>query len=554
MLDLLRFTALGTAWLAAQAPAYLAFRRALERPEAAQEKRLRAILRANTASDYGRACGFDRIGTIREYQDALPIMAPPDLAPWTEAIAAGLPRVLTTEPVLAFETTGGSSGEARLIPYTRSLLREFQQALGAWMIDLHLHRPGLSSGGAYWSVSPPAAAREITAGGIRVGLEHDIEYFPRAARWALARLMLAPAELAEIGDVATSRYVTLRFLAATPHLTFVSVWNPTFLTLLIDALGEWAPAIVDDIERGRLSAPAALDPALARRLESRLRRDPRRPGALRARLRETGRLRPSDVWPRLRLISCWTSAAAARFVPEVIARFPGVEIQGKGLLATEGVVSIPLVGHPGAALAVTSHVYEFGDPDAPSSRPRLVHELEPGRTYTVIVTTGGGLYRYALGDLVRVVGHVGRTPLVEFVGRTGNVSDLCGEKLAEPHVRTALETAASMLGLGAPFLMLAPEWGPPPHYTVFAGAADLDPARLRRLTVMVDGELSRNPSYAWCRTLGQLGPVRGCRVGRNAAETYVARCAELGQRTGVVKPTYLHTVPGWTDVMGGELV
>jgi len=36
-----------------------------------------------------------------------------------------------------------------------------------------------------------------------------------------------------------------------------------------------------------------------------------------------------------------------------------------------------------------------------------VHELERGRLYSVILTTGGGLYRYALGDVVTVVGRVG---------------------------------------------------------------------------------------------------------------------------------------------------
>ena len=48
---------------------------------------------------------------------------------------------------------------------------------------------------------------------------------------------------------------------------------------------------------------------------------------------------------------------------------------------------------------------------------RLAHELERGRTYSVVVTTGGGLYRYRLGDLVNVVGFEAGCPLLRFVGR-----------------------------------------------------------------------------------------------------------------------------------------
>jgi hypothetical protein len=257
------------------------------------------------------------------------------------------------------------------------------------------------------------------------------------------------------------------------------------------------------------------------------------------------------VWPALDLVSCWTAGASARFLTDLRAGFPGVAIQGKGLLATEGVVSIPLIGGPGAALAVTAHFYEFVPVAGAGARPCLAHELEPGQTYAVLLTTGGGLYRYALGDLVRVVGHVAATPLVEFVGRAGNVSDLCGEKLAEPHVARVLEEATRHLGLGPGFLMLAPEWDRPPYYALFVDGGGLGPTALAGLAARVEAGLLGNPAYAYCRALGQLGPVRGMRVQpAAAAAAYAARCAALGQRLGAVKPTYLHREPGWAAHLG----
>ena len=46
------------------------------------------------------------------------------------------------------------------------------------------------------------------------------------------------------------------------------------------------------------------------------------------------------IWPRLALISCWTDAAAASFLPDLQSLFPGVEIQPKGLLATSSMIIV----------------------------------------------------------------------------------------------------------------------------------------------------------------------------------------------------------------------
>jgi hypothetical protein len=167
------------------------------------------------------------------------------------------------------------------------------------------------------------------------------------------------------------------------------------------------------------------------------------------------------------------------------------------------------------------------------------------------VTTGGGLYRYALGDIVRVVGHRGATPLVEFVGRAGVVSDLCGEKLGESHVARALDAADAQLALRCPFMLLAPEWASPPYYALFVEAPDVADPVLARLAGEVERGLLDSPSYAYCRRLGQLGPVRPFRVHQGAAAAYVHRRTLLGQRAGAVKSAVLDRALGWRAHMPG---
>ena len=67
------------------------------------------------------------------------------------------------------------------------------------------------------------------------------------------------------------------------------------------------------------------------------------------------------------------------------------------------------------------------------------HELKEGATYYIIPTTCYGLYRYHISDLVRVTGFLGKTPLVEFLGKGHRFANLTGEKLSEYHVTRAMD-------------------------------------------------------------------------------------------------------------------
>jgi hypothetical protein len=108
-----------------------------------------------------------------------------------------------------------------------------------------------------------------------------------------------------------------------------------------------------------------------------------------------------SIWPRLRLISCWADAHAALHAESLRQFLPRVPIQPKGLIATEAFVTLPFAGrHP---LAVLSHFFEFVDHRGDAL---LAHELKTGAEYRVVVTTGGGLYRYCMQDRVRVDGRV----------------------------------------------------------------------------------------------------------------------------------------------------
>jgi hypothetical protein len=285
-----------------------------------------------------------------------------------------------------------------------------------------------------------------------------------------------------IRDINEWRRETLRHLMACRDLTFISVWHPSFLTLLLEGVDE-----------------------------------------------------PARLWPKLRVISCWGEA------PELQETFPQATIQPKGLIATEGFVSLPLWGRDGAALAVRSHFFEFVDN---AGKTWLAHELSAGAEYSVVLTTGGGLRRYRLRDRVRVTGFEHECPLLRFLGKEEHVSDWFGEKICELHVAEALQ------GLPSRFALVAFERN---AYALFVESSEEDGC-LMTAAKDLDLALQDNTHYRYCRQLGQLQPIRVFRVAGNGRGAYLAECERRGQRLGEVKPSLLRRDTGWSAVFRGHFV
>jgi GH3 auxin-responsive promoter len=471
---------------------------------------------------------------IERYRARVPIRTYEDIEPFIARIARGERSVLTIDPVRRLVPSSGSTSGTKLLPFTGELQREFSRAVDAWIVDLYRAHPALTRGPSYWSISParsfaadrahPIAPLAAQAG-IPIGFEDDSRYLG-GTRALLARAIQAvPPSVRDLTDVARFRYVTLRHLLQAHDLRLISVWHPSFLTLLLDQLAvDW-----DRLLRDLVAGPSR-----------------RRAAAL-------ARLRPDEIgriWPALEIVSCWADGPAHLAAQELAARLrsssdPGraIAIQPKGLLATEAVVTIPFADrHP---LAIRSHFFEFLNQRGEAV---LAHQLQSGTDYAVVVTTAGGLYRYALGDRVTVNGWVDATASLTFVGRHDRVSDQCGEKLTDGFVASAVANALTHFTVPR-FAMLAPRRTPDGlRYTLFV---EMDGAPSPALAPALETELRRNPHYAWCVDLGQLQPAEVVRTAAHANERYIDACVRKGMTLGDVKPASLRAELDWHDVLAG---
>ena len=537
---------------------YRLFMKSLDSPKQIQEERLLQILEANAQTQYGQKYNFDKIGSIADYQEQVPLTTYEDYQPYIDQIAAGQDGILTTESVSMLELSSGTTSPSKYIPYTKSLKEEFQWGIAPWIYDLYTNK-NLLDGKSYWSITPVNHSEEKTEGGIPIGFEEDSEYFGFIQRLILNKIFLVPNQVSKIKDIITFRYITLLFLIKEKRLTFISVWNPTFLILLLKPLRDWHTDLIGDLKRGKITPPSKLDSNLKKVLEKRLGQNKNRARELEEIFLEDGSSIYSKIWPNLKVISCWTDAKAGRYLPQLQTLFPNVDIQGKGLLATEGFITLPLADQLGSVLASRSHFFEFIEySNGKMGQIRLASQLEVGKTYSVVITTGGGFYRYQLQDLVKVIGFTKDTPRLIFVGKEAKVSDYFGEKLNENFVEIVLSDIFEEYGINPVFYMMAPEVNSKGQYfyTLFLeyDASLIDKKMISRMEDELEERLCSNYHYAYCRRLDQLKPSRIFNIKAEGLETYLETCRQSGQKLGDIKPVTLHTKTGWKDKFQGQLI
>jgi hypothetical protein len=380
-------------WLASSLSEWRRFKHALQHPEETQLALLKSLLTLNRRCEFGTRHDFSSIDSYQRFAARVPLSDYEAIQPSIDRVRAGESNLLTSETITRLVPTSGTTTARKLIPFTGALQRDFNRAIAPWIVDLARQRRQIVNGRAYWSISPSFQTSSETSK-IPIGFDDDVSYLGGAKAWLVRKAVVTPDTRGK--GVSEFQKETIRALVACRDLRLISVWHPSFLTLLLDLL------------------PAGTS--------------------------------PSEVWPDLQVISCWGDAAAAAGADELADHFPGVLLQRKGLLATEAFITIPFQNaYP---LAIRSHFFEFIDS---IGRVRLAHELNLGEKYEVVVTTSGGLWRYKLRDVVGVTGFVGKTPSLRFLGRA-TTSDLCGEKLAEEFVAACVACVFGRLR----FALLAP--------------------------------------------------------------------------------------------------
>jgi hypothetical protein len=490
------------------------FKAACETPERVQTGLLLDLLRRQQGTAFGRDHGFASIRTVADYRKHVPIAPYERLAPYIERVKAGeTDALIADDTVRLFALTSGTTAARKFIPITDRYLADYKRAWSMWGVrayrdhrprDLAL-RPIVQMGG------DPAEFR--TDAGIPCG--NLSGYTALVQRRIARRQYVVPPEVGKIKDPLARYYVAVRFALGKPVAIFTAA-NPSTLLTLARTLDSQKERLIRDLHDGTLTSDIELSPEVRSALEPLLTPNPTAARRLSAIADRLGRLYPQDVWhPDTLLVSTWTGGSMGPYLRQVPTYFGDVPVRDLGLVASEGRFTIPFAnGTSSGVLDIASHYFEFvPETEIDSANPTVLgaHELQEGGTYFLIPTTRAGLYRYHISDLVRVTGFLGRTPLVEFLGKGHRFANLTGEKLSEHQVTQAMEAAQRETGFAVTAYTVAPVWDDAlPYYGLFIEEPDAaDDGATRRFVAAFDRELGRqNTEYEAKRTGGRLGPVR----------------------------------------------
>ncbi|MFQ5705424.1 MAG: GH3 auxin-responsive promoter family protein [Gemmatimonadales bacterium] len=344
--------------------------------------------------------------------------------------------------------------------------------------------------------------------------------FQRRSGWPL------PPVVREITDP-DLRYFVVARLAMQGPLHGVMCLNPSTLLRLCRTIECNITHLLDGLSTGKLSYPAATGPredVLATFLHA----HPERAAKIERALGAAGKVELSTIWPELDLAICWQSNLVEPYLKLVREYLSGVSFRDYITQSSECIMAIPTRdGASGGLLAYTCHFFEFipaSEIDNTTPDTLLAGELEVGGVYEIVCTTSGGLYRYRMGDCVRVTGFRGQVPQIEFLYRRGKTSSITGEKLTEYQVMEAVRHASSVCGTGPGQFVCFPRSGRDPHYGVlmtWPGTGGETEATAARWVSRVDDMLKRvNTEYGDKRESGRLGPVVGLLTDHEGFERY----------------------------------
>lgn len=442
----------------------------LKDPKAAQQDcLLRKVIAPNIDCEYGRAHNFSAIKTTKDYQREVPRVEYEDLRPAITRMMEGESGVLVTEPVRRYFITSGSTAKPKYIPVTGSFIRDKVRAFSVfWALTFQQH-PKAQQGRILTNFADSGSTFN-TAGGTPCSSESAFWKIWEAGL-RVGKKPSLPISIAEISDTDSRHYTIARLLLEQEDISIIMTLNPSTIVLLFNKINDCIDDLINDIQNGGLQRTVNVPASLREEIETTFTGNRKRADALcKIRRRQDPQLIATDIWPELDLAVCWRSEMLRpyhRLLEPHLNAIPGRDYI---TMASEGILAIPIEDNvSGGVLATNTHFYEFiplGQIDKSNPDVLLAHEIVVGEMYVVLLSTSSGLYRYNIGDVVRVTGMKDGTPAIEFLYRVGATCSLTGEKLTEQQVTKAFDAAAIKLSLKASWFVLFPGHEPLPHYVI----------------------------------------------------------------------------------------
>ena len=388
--------------------------RALAEPAATQERLLLGLVRRAAATEWGRAHGYARIRTVRDFQRAVPPCHYEDAAPLWHRAFEGARDVAWPGHIRCFALSSGTTAElCKALPVSRDAIRANLRS-GATVLGLCMRQapeadlPGgktLYLGGSP-RLEPRGACLQGDASGI-VAL-----HMPRLAR----RYRLPEPDVAAIADwEAKMEAICQRYLRSPVRVVAgLPSWTLVFFRHLIDFAREHLGHRVDTV---------------------------------------------AEVWPEFRVFIHFGMAFEPyrkqfkELIGRPVANIDTYSSSEGGMNAIQGEQA-----DPSMQLELDAgSFYEFvplGEAARPEPARLTLGQVETGVDYALLLSTCSGIWAYHVGDVVRFTSL--HPPKILVTGRTRLALNTFGEHVILGELEQALTETCRVTGAAIRDFTVAP--------------------------------------------------------------------------------------------------
>lgn len=369
-------------------------------PHDIQEEVLFKLLKSASGTEWGRRYGYGEIGSVKEFQERVPLQSYEELKPWVDRLRAGEKNLLWPGEIRWFAKSSGTTGDkSKFIPVSNESLEECHFRGGKDVIALYVRNnpetnlvmgKSLTIGG---STRINNFSNSSFYGDLSAILIENVPFWAEFVR-------IPPAEIALIEE----------FEEKIDKIIDASV-NENVVTMM--GVPSWYLVLLKKV------------------------------------LEKTGKENIAEVWPNLELFI----HGGVNFEPyrEQFRRIiPSANMHYMETYnASEGFFAIQDDPQTNDMLLMLDIgiFYEFIPmKEWGSDNPRAlsISEVETGENYAMVISTNGGLWRYVIGDTVKFTS---KNPYkIKITGRTRHYINAFGEELIIDNAEQAMKAACERTG------------------------------------------------------------------------------------------------------------
>ncbi|KAF8116870.1 hypothetical protein N665_0014s0131 [Sinapis alba] len=436
-----------------------------------QRRVLEEILSRNADVEYLKRHGLQGRTDRETFKHVMPVVTYEDIQPEINRIANGdKSQILCSSPISEFLTSSGTSGgERKLMPTIEEELDRRSLLYSLLMPVMSQFVPGLDKGkGMYFlfikseSKTPGGLpARPVLTSYYKSSHFKNRPYDPYTNYTSPNQTILCP-------DSYQSMYSQM-LCGLCQHkevLRVGAVFASGFIRAIKFLEKHW-PELAHDIRTGTLNSEIT-DISVREAVEEILKPDPRLADFIETECRKTswqGII--TRLWPNTKYVDVIVTGTMSQYIPTLDYYSNGLPLVCTMYASSEcyfGVNLRPLCkpSEVSYTLIPTMAYFEFLPVHRNSgvttsiSLPKALTEKEQqelvdlvdvklGQEYELVVTTYAGLYRYRVGDVLRVAGFKNNAPQFSFICRKNVVLSIDSDKTDEVELQNAVKNAVTHL-------------------------------------------------------------------------------------------------------------